>query len=124
MPVFATGASVVASLVTAPVDPDHLDSFYRQVRPPGFWGSVARRCDIDPGIGRAYLGRGLAATFLAAGSVFALIVGFGTLVIAAPGPQWLPRPVWVSLCIGVGVGLIPAWWYYAKRQVAAEDAGP
>jgi SSS family solute:Na+ symporter len=32
------------ALLTKPVDLDHLDSFYRRVRPGGWWGEIARRC--------------------------------------------------------------------------------
>lgn len=44
-PIFAAslGASVVASLVTAPDPPAVLDEFYGRVRPWGFWGPVALR---------------------------------------------------------------------------------
>ncbi|MFO1521157.1 MAG: hypothetical protein U1F77_04615 [Kiritimatiellia bacterium] len=35
--------SVVVSLLTAPVDPAHIDRFYRRVRPFGFWGGVRER---------------------------------------------------------------------------------
>ena len=31
------------TLLTAPVDPDKLDDFYRRVTPPGFWGPSAKR---------------------------------------------------------------------------------
>jgi solute:Na+ symporter, SSS family len=34
---------VVVSLLTKPVDPKHIDAFYRNVRPFGIWGSVSRR---------------------------------------------------------------------------------
>lgn len=122
MTVVSTVASVLASLLTAPVDPERLDAFYRTVRPPGFWGPPARRCALDARASRDALSRGVAATLLASASVFALIVGFGTLVIAAPGPDFMPRGLWIGLCIALGVGLVPAWWRLAKRQVSDEAA--
>lgn len=110
MTVLATGASVLASLSTAPVDPERLDAFWRQVRPPGFWGPVARRCQEDGADGQRTLWRSLAATFVAAGSVFALIVGLGTLILHAPGPQSVPRGLWIGANVALGLGLIPLWW--------------
>ena len=34
---------ILVSLLTRPVDPAHIDTFYRRVRPFGFWGSVRNR---------------------------------------------------------------------------------
>lgn len=37
--------SVLASLLTEPDDPEHLEAFYRRVRPPSFgWGPIAQAC--------------------------------------------------------------------------------
>jgi hypothetical protein len=46
-------------------------------------------------------------------SVFALIVGFGTLILHAPGPTWIPTSLWIVLCIVAGVGLAAVWWKLA-----------
>jgi len=46
----ATAASVLASLLTRPDDAGTLESFYRNVRPWGFWGPVhARIVSAEPG---------------------------------------------------------------------------
>ena len=34
---------IIVSLLTKPVDPAHIDKFYRRVRPFGIWGSVSKR---------------------------------------------------------------------------------
>lgn len=122
----ATAASVIASLVTPAVPAERLDAFYRKVRPPGFWGPVARRCDLSAEDGRRALWRGLSATATAAGSVFALIVGFGTWILSAPAPFGLSSGAWAASCVAVGVLLVPAWYrlgYVERgaRGVARED---
>jgi Na+/proline symporter len=117
-------ASVGASLLTRPVDEERLNTFYLQVRPPGFWGPVAERCGESGGASRAAFNRGMTATFVASASVFGLIVGLGTLVVGAPGPSALPRPVWIALCLLIGLGLIPVWWRIAKQQIDDPDAAP
>ncbi|MCA9643819.1 MAG: hypothetical protein KC492_24165, partial [Myxococcales bacterium] len=116
MTILATAASVAASLLTAPVDPERLDAFYRAVQPPGFWAPVANRLGVNPEDGRTQLWRGLTATFVAAASVFALIVGLGTWLLHAPGPEWIPTGLWIALLVSLGLGLIPVWWKIAHAE--------
>ena len=73
----ATAAALAATWLKGPEDRQQLSSFYERVRPPGFWGPVARAAGDDNGPRR--LGRALAAMFLCALSVFSL------LVVSAPG---------------------------------------
>lgn len=120
MTVLATGASVAASLFTAPVEPGRLLRFYREVQPPGFWGPVARAARLDPAFSRQAFHRGLAATAAAAGSVFALIVGLGTWVLHAPGPDWAPRWLWIGGMVVLGVGLVPVWWRLGGSEPVTE----
>lgn len=122
MTVLATGASVIASLVTKPVDPERLKAFYREVHPPGFWGPVAHACDMPVSTGRRAFWRGLGATFTAAASVFALIIGIGTWVLHAPGPDWAPRWLWIGGMILVGFGLIPVWVRLGRQASDAQNA--
>ncbi|RIL06365.1 MAG: sodium transporter, partial [Proteobacteria bacterium] len=58
----ATCAGVATSLATGPEPLDRLVAFYRRVRPPGFWGPVARAAGADPARDAARLRRGLLAT--------------------------------------------------------------
>ncbi len=85
-----TIAWLAATFATPPVGGERLDAFYRDVRPSGFWGPVAKRLGVEPvragrdvllwaassvfvlgslfGVGSAVLLRfGSAAAFLAAG---------------------------------------------------------
>ena len=109
MTAIATAASVAASLLTSPVERDRLDAFFRTAHPPGFWGVVADRCGHDAALHRQRFWRALAATALATASVFALIVGAGTFLLHAPGPDGIPRGVWCGTLVLAGIGLVPAW---------------
>ncbi len=109
MTAIAMGASIAASLLTAPVEADRLDTFFRVTHPPGFWGAVARRCEIDGGPSRRRFWRAIAATGLATASVFALIVGGGSFILHAPIPGGLPRGLWVGGLVAIGLALVPAW---------------
>ncbi len=125
MTAIATVGSVAASLLTPAVPAERLDAFFVKVRPPGFWGPVARRCGRDPADGRRAFGRGMAATFAAAGSVFAMIVGGGTWILSAPAPFGLSSGLWAGLCLVVAVGLIPVWYRLGRGEdePAQEAAG-
>jgi len=95
--------------ISTTVDADRLDTFFRVTHPPGFWGAVARRCEIDGGPSRRRFWRAIAATGLATASVFALIVGGGTFILHAPIPGGLPRGLWVGGLVAIGLALVPAW---------------
>ncbi|MEZ4438670.1 MAG: sodium:solute symporter family protein [Polyangiaceae bacterium] len=122
MALLSTVACVVGSLTTRPVPEAILLRFYEKVRPPGFWGPVAKRCDDDPLAVRRELYRGLAATFAAGFSVFCLIVGLGTWLLHAPGPSFMPRMLWIGLNVLAGLVLVVAWWRLAQLDRAPEAA--
>ena len=77
MTVAATSTCVLAAFVFPPTDEETLVRFYGRVRPPGFWGPIARRAQMPIGASREAFKRGVLATALASLSVFALIIGFG-----------------------------------------------
>lgn len=128
----ATLVGVIVSLWTAPEDAERLIVFYRKARPPGFWGPIAALADEDGGRqSRRRLTSSLSATFLAAASVFAVLVGLGTWVCGSPVPGWLPqegflgRPLWIGGLIVGGLALIPLWWrlaFEAPVSGSEEDA--
>ncbi len=111
MALAATGAALALSWWKGPESSGCLDEFYRRVRPPGFWGPVAARAGDDPREARRRLARGLAATVLAAGSVFFLLTGAGSWLAGSPTPTWWPlgRGVWLTVLLVVSLGLAPAW---------------
>ena len=76
-------AWVTVAFLTAPDSDDHLDEFYRKVRPGGWWGPVADRCeDVEVGglsAGRRWLGFAAGMVFL-----YASLVGIGHLLTGRP----------------------------------------
>lgn len=114
MAALSTTAAIAGSLLTRPVPPETLQAFYKKVRPPGFWAPVAAACDDDPKRVKQRMYDGLVATFAAALSVFALIIGLGTWLLHAPGPEWIPRGPWIGLNLVIGVALCRVWWQRAK----------
>lgn len=110
MAVGATLACVAGALLTRPVPTETLEAFYRSTRPPGFWGPIAEACgDSSPAV-RQRMWRGMGATLAAAFSVFGFIVGLGTWLLHAPGPDAIPRAAWIALNLAVGCGLVAVWW--------------
>lgn len=116
----ATLVGITVSLLTPSEDMTRLVYFYRNARPPGFWGPVALAAGDDAGQhSRIRLYSGLGATFLAAISVFALLIGLGTWVCGSPIPGWIPlegmtgRTVWIGGLIVLSATLVPIWWKLA-----------
>ncbi|MFN2371777.1 MAG: sodium:solute symporter family protein [Candidatus Krumholzibacteriia bacterium] len=75
-------AWLTVTFATRPVTPERLDSFYRRVRPGGWWGPVARRA---PDVTGAGLTRGVLVTWAAGcAAVYGLLFGLGKLVLGEP----------------------------------------
>lgn len=124
MAAVATCAGIGVSLATGPEDMDHLRAFYRRVRPPGFWGPVARAEGIDPAVGQWLLARSFLAVLLAGFSIFCLLVGVGSWLCDSPAPTWFPWPsLWVPTNLLVGLGLIPLWVVLGFPKAEHSDAG-
>ena len=77
--------SLVVTLCTGPEPMETLVAFYVRVRPPGFWGPVARAAGV-PEAESVSAGRGPVAR-VAAGTlgVYAWLVGGGWLLLGRPG---------------------------------------
>jgi Na+/proline symporter len=107
----STTAAVGAAVLAGPEPLERLVAFYGRARPPGFWGPVAKAAGGDASSDRSRLLRGLAAVGLAAFSIFCLLVGVGSWLISSPPPDLVPdRALWISLLLGLGLGLVPLWW--------------
>ena len=111
----ATAAALAAVRIAGPEDPAVLVAFYRRVRPPGFWGPVARVAGADAAAGAGYgparLGRALAAASACALSVFCLLVGIGSWIAGSPPPGWFPFDTpWRAGLITAGLVLTPVWY--------------
>ena len=104
-------AGIIVSLAGPPESSDVLRRFYLRARPPGFWGPVAQWAGVDPGAGRRRLARGLAATLLAATSIFAVLVGAGSWMVGSPPPVAWPAGsgAWIASLLCLGVGAVPLW---------------
>ena len=101
-----TLASVVASLVTKPVDPDRLRAFYERVQPPGFWGEPEARKRLMQGSIRM---------LAAATTLFTLLVGLGTWLVGGTPPTFFGhRRAWVVLNLMFALALVPVWWPRAR----------
>jgi SSS family solute:Na+ symporter len=113
----ATGATLTGVLVAlfGPQEKrERLVAFHRRVRPPGFWGPIARAASERPDDGPARFGRGLSSTVLAALSCFALLTSIGSALVRSPAPSWLPWPrLWIGGLLLAGLALIPVWWRLA-----------
>jgi Na+/proline symporter len=77
---------LTATLVTRPVDRDRLAAFYRQVRPGGFWGPVARanpgvRCD-------GFRWSRLGVWACGSAGVYGFLFGLGKLALGEPAAAW------------------------------------
>jgi hypothetical protein len=126
----AAGATLVGVMVArfGPAEPrEGLEAFYRRVRPPGFWGPVARSAGEAPNDGPARLWRGLAATALAAWTCFALLTALGSLLVGSPPPIWLPwRWLWIGALLVTALAAVPGWWLLAfrTRPVPARRSEP
>jgi Na+/proline symporter len=120
----ATGVGIAVALFAPPKDRAALIEFYRRARPPGFWGPVAAEAGLDPAEAATRLYRGLAATGLAAWTVFALLTGLGTWLVGAPAPGWAPsRGLWIGLLLASAFAVVPLWWRLGagseRREAAA-----
>ena len=112
MAVVSTAVGVGASLATAAEPPLLLRDFYDRARPPGFWGPQSEVSGLPPGDDLTRLARGLAATALAAFSMFAVLTAVGSWIAHSPEPTWWPgsRALWIGANLFAGLALVPSWW--------------
>ncbi len=75
---------LIVTFSTRPVEQERLRSFYRLVRPGGWWGLVARQ---EPGVVCDGLRAGIIRLWLAGcAGVFGILFGIGYLLLGRPGP--------------------------------------
>lgn len=66
---------LIVALLTKPVDADHLEAFYRRVKPGGWWGEIAARCPdvvVKNNTARNWLGWFLGVIF-----IYSSLLGIG-----------------------------------------------
>ncbi|MDE0046208.1 MAG: Na+:solute symporter [bacterium] len=115
MVLVSTAGTVLVALVSRPTDTDVLVTFYRSVRPVGFWGRTARSAGDDPASVRQALGTTLLATVACAASLFLTLVGVSKLILPHPDETWLLP----ALSILGAALLAPFWW----RRLTSQDSG-
>ncbi len=104
MLILATVSTVVVVIVTlvTPCEPKKtLKAFYDRVRPPGFWKAISQDNTSSLRFWRA-----LFALFLAATTVFSLLIGSGMLFTNALLQIDSATPY---LLLGIGIVLVPFW---------------
>ncbi len=105
MSVISTLVVILISYLTPATSEERLDSFYKQIKPSGFWSATARRCGDEGFAPVKKLNQSLVRTGITAISLFTLLVGFGKLMFR-PSTE----SIFLSLMlILIGVALVPLW---------------
>jgi solute:Na+ symporter, SSS family len=126
----ATSIVVVAFALWAPAAPSEpVKAFYRRVRPPGFWGPVARECGEDATVPEHALYSGLLTAATATLAIFSLLVAAGSWLFGSPPPTWFPwRGPWIaSLLFIASVLSMRLWltraWHHPVDQTLVQGGG-
>lgn len=118
MALLTTAAAVLAALLGPRTEDRTLAAFYARVRPCGWWGRTARLAGDDPREPLRALRRAAVAVTSGALSLFLVLTGSGTLLLAGPGEG-------LALgwgCLLAGAALVPLWWpaaWHGERDAAA-----
>jgi len=74
-----TAISLLVAFLTPPEPEEHLEKFYRRVKPGGWWGPIAKRC---PDVNAMRIGRReITSWLLTSISIYAALFGLGWLVM-------------------------------------------
>ena len=110
MAAVSTIACLIGVYSFGPEDESVLKSFYDKAQPLGFWGKFTTDSN------RVKLKHSLIALTSCTISLFCLLLGFGSWIVDAPGPDLIPQTLWVVSCILIGLGLTPVWYQYGFRK--------
>ena len=111
MAALSTGAMLVVTWLTPPVEPRVLGAFYERVRPPGLWRQTARRTGDDPERpGRAFR-RGAYLVVTTAATIYLLLIGATKLLL--PGPGESPLVAWGF--VAAAAATVALWWRPLRR---------
>jgi Na+/proline symporter len=106
---------VVASLFGPAAPSESVKEFYRRVRPPGFWGPVARACGESDSTSLARLRSGVLAAVAGVLSIFCVLVAAGSWLFGSPLPVGLTwRGPWIA---GLLVAAAVLWGALVRRPL-------
>jgi solute:Na+ symporter, SSS family len=109
----STAVVLLVTFVTPAEPAEKLVSFFKRVHPPGFWGPIAKLANEDSNKPVREFGKVVRQTAFASVSVFALLVGIGSLLVGVPA--W--GSMWVSLgLIFLALILTPFWWDFKDKN--------
>ena len=88
---------VLAALFGPATEPDRLATFYRSIRPPGWWSASAAAAGADAKAPLAELRRRMISVLACAFSTYAWLVGASDALLGV-GPAWrtLPSTIWAT----------------------------
>ncbi len=106
MSVLSTTTVVIVTLLTPKTDESVLETFYKQVNPPGFWRKTAARLGGDRQEPVLKLREGAYLVLTTATTIFLLLVGIGKFLLHDPSGSIL----WAWLYVLLGFASISLWW--------------
>ncbi len=106
MALVSTIVAIGVTAFTPATDQTVLNTFYKRVRPMGFWRKTAQAVGDAPSRASSYLRRELVATGLTSLSLFLALIGLGKLLLPSPTQSI----VWAWLYLILAVVLVPFWW--------------
>ncbi len=120
MALLTTAAAVGITWVTPRTEDGVLLSFYRRVRPFGFWTRTAALAGDRPRAPQEALAHRLRSVLVSGASLFLLLAGAGRLLIHPPQAS----VAWTWAMLAVGSALVPVWWRELRTASHEEEAGP
>lgn len=100
-----------------------LQTFYRRVQPPGFWGPVAAQVEGSESLSSRRLWRGLVITSTAALSIFTWLTLLGSVLVQAPAPTGISsRAAWWIFLALVAMLTSCLTWIWGLRSRADEQS--
>jgi Na+/proline symporter len=109
----STLAVVLAALFGPATEPERLATFYKSVRPPGWWSASAAAAGAAAGAPLSELRSRVASVLACAISTYAWLVGLSDALLGV-GPSW--RAV---LLIALGFVALPFWWHPFRGPAVA-----
>jgi len=101
-----TAVWLAVTYLTRPTSDKHLETFFRRVRPGGWWSHIARRC---PDVTRDRARDGWLGWLAGVVSIYTGLFGIGYLCLARPA----------SGAVYLAIALVSGWFMVSRASVAA-----